>query len=146
MTPNPVSNLSNQEKWKKALLQGVLGLFVVGFLTIVIFMFEPPNWLTGLLCLGNILWFSALPIMLVALLAKAPFPDKEHRATIKEPIKFEDIMAEGYWPVEWREPQEKVEEPVTPDANDPTWMFLPVALIILIMTVLLLVLLARGVG
>ncbi len=143
MIPTPVTN---QEKWKKALLQAVLGLFVVGFLTIVIFMFEPPNWLTGLLCVGNILWFSALPIMLVALLANAPFPDKAQATQIKEPTKIEDLLAEEYWPVEWQEPQGKIEEPVIPNDNTSTWMILFLAGIILIMITLVFILLSTSPG
>lgn len=142
MSRNPVSN---QEKWKKALIQAVLGLFVVIFLSLVIFMFEPPFWFTALICLGNILWFSALPIMLVALLANAPFPDKEHRAKVKEPIKMEDLMAaEDYWPVEWGELLKENEVPVTPTANSyaPAWILILLGLIIVVMVALTFVMLS----
>lgn len=139
MTP---TQTSNREKWKQALSTAVMGLFIISFLSIVIFMFEPPNWLTGLLCLGNILWLSALPIMLVALLANAPFPNRDQFTQTKKPTKIEDLLVDEHWPVEWQESQRKSEDPVALDSNAPTWMILLLALIILIMVGLVFIVLS----
>jgi hypothetical protein len=84
--------------------------------------------------------------MFVALLAEAPFPDKDQHVKIKEPTKIEDLMAEEYWPVEGREPSEKIEEPVIPDNSALTWIFLLVAVIILIMIALVFILLSTSAG